>query len=155
MATIHKHIYEVPPLPSSINNELPSLLDGGDAQRIGEAADRYQRASDLAQAFEHAIEASGLRALSPDRSQIKRNNRQTVSTVNAPSVPPAQPFNPVDAVEKPKRQPSPNQRVIFLLDDEQKWAHLADGRNLTETVKNQRDQMFGLLGQRPALCHGE
>ena len=147
MATIHKHIYEVPPLPSSINNELPSLLDGVMLKGLEKApADRYQRASDLAQAFEHAIEASGLRALSPDRRQIKRNNRQTVSTVNAPSVPPAQPFNPVDAVEKPKRQPSPDQRLIFLLDDEQKWAHLPMEEILRRRLKNQRDQMFGLLG---------
>ncbi len=147
MATIHKHIYEVPPLPSSINEELPPLVDAVLLKGLEKApADRYQRASNLAQAFEHAIEASGLRALSPDRSQIKRNNRQTVSTVSAPADPSTQPLSVVLPNEKPKQQPISTQRPIFLLDDEEEWLHLPMEEILRRRLKNQRDQIFGLLG---------
>lgn len=145
MATIHKHIYEIPPTPSSLNPELPPLVDAVLLKGLEKnPADRYHRAGELAHAFEHAIEASGLRALSPERSQIKPKHRHPDSTVTAPTINPQQPLSVVLPPDKPKQQPS--KRPVFLLDDEQKWSHLPMEEILRRRLKNQRGRVFGLLG---------
>ena len=145
MATIHKHIYEIPSTPSSLNEELPPLVDAVLLKGLEKnPADRYHRASELAQAFEHAIEASGLRALSPERSQIKPKHRHPDSTVTAPPLNQQQPLSVVLTTDKPKQQPS--KRPVFLLDDEQQWSHLPMEEILRRRLKNQRDHILGLLG---------
>lgn len=70
-AIIHNHIYNKPTPPSHINPELTPAIDAVMARALAKNPDdRYQTASQLMQAFNKAIDGSGVTALPPDRSTV-------------------------------------------------------------------------------------
>lgn len=90
-AIVHNHIYNKPTPPSHSNPELTSAIDDVIMKALAKnPADRYQTASELMQAFNLAIEASGVTELPPDRSAIQP--RSETLSLNA-QIPAPQPNN--------------------------------------------------------------
>ena len=70
-AIIHNHIYNTPTPPSDINPDLTSAIDDVMARALAKDPDeRFQTASQLMQAFNEAIDESGVTALPSDRSAV-------------------------------------------------------------------------------------
>lgn len=70
-AVIHDQIYTPPPLPSEINPEIPTEVELVLLKALEKnPADRHTTPDDMLAAFDSALQTSGLRELSPDRSEI-------------------------------------------------------------------------------------
>lgn len=67
-AIVHDHIYSPLPAPSSLNPDLPPAVERVLVKALEKnPAERYASTNDLMQDFRHALNESGLRALSPER----------------------------------------------------------------------------------------
>lgn len=76
-ATVHDHIYKLPPPPSTLNPEITPEVEAVVMRALSkEPADRYQTASDLVQAFEAALDESHLIQLDPQRRMIDPETRR-------------------------------------------------------------------------------
>jgi len=74
-AIVHNHIYNKPTPPSHVNPDLTSAIDNVIMKALAKnPADRFQSATALMQAFNQAIEASGVTELPPDRSSIQNRS---------------------------------------------------------------------------------
>ncbi len=73
-AIVHDHIYSDLPLPSSINPEIPSQIEQVLLKALAKnPADRYASAAEMMRAFQHGVDESGLKKLSPDRAANETN----------------------------------------------------------------------------------
>jgi len=131
-ATVHMHIYEPPPIPSEINPEIPVQVEMVLLQALEKDPEaRYATPAELATAFKSAVERSGLKALSPDRSGVYDG------------VPPnAAPSD--NTPRKPKRD-TRQAPGLLLLEDEQSWAHLPREEIVARRLKRRRDEYVGLF----------
>lgn len=132
-ATVHKHIYEPPPLPSELNPDIPAQVEMVLLRALEkDPAARYATPDDLAAAFKGAVQASGLTALSPERSRVTQ----------APGAAAAPPPAPAD---KPKRD-NPNARsLLLLLDGEENWAKLPHDEIIRRRLKKRREERAGFV----------
>lgn len=70
-AIVHKHLNAAPPLPSELNPELPPPIDAVLTRALAkDPAERYATAEALMQAFEDAIQTTGLSELHDDRVSV-------------------------------------------------------------------------------------
>ncbi|MEL6150696.1 MAG: protein kinase [Chloroflexota bacterium] len=143
-ATIHKHIYEQPPLPSEVNPEVPTQVEMVLLKALEkDPADRYQTPGELAEAFKKAVQASGLTELSPDRSSVLVT-RQLPPIDSTPRIPNA-------PSSKPKRAtvPSPvtsnDQSSLLLLQGEEGWASLPQDEIIAKRIEARRGRSVGLF----------
>jgi len=88
-AIVHNHIYNKPTPPSHVNPELTSAIDDVIMKALAKnPADRFQTATELMQAFNQAIETSGVTELPPDRSSIQnRSDMMPVDSTEQAAVP--------------------------------------------------------------------
>ncbi|MFW5772272.1 MAG: serine/threonine-protein kinase, partial [Phototrophicaceae bacterium] len=78
-AIIHKHLNAAPPLPSELNPELPPQIDAVFTRALAKVpAERFPTATALMQAFEEAVQATGLTQLD--------DNRLSVAVARAPQI---------------------------------------------------------------------
>ncbi len=78
-AIIHKHLNAAPPLPSELNPELPPQIDSVFTRALAKVpAERFPTAAALMQAFEEAVQATGLTQLD--------DNRLSVAVARAPQI---------------------------------------------------------------------
>lgn len=132
-ATVHKQIYEQPPLPSQLNPEVPTQVEMVLLRALEkDPADRYATPAELADAFKQAVETSGLKALSPERSSVVARQQRT-----------SQP-QPNPAPAKPKRGTS-STLPLLLLDQEKDWAHLSQNEIIRRRLKNRQGEQIGFL----------
>jgi serine/threonine protein kinase len=85
-ATIHEQIYVAPPLPSEFNAEITPAVEAVLLKSLEkDPRQRYHTARELMQALEEALNASGVRALNPNRAQ----NAVPVGDTSREPIPPA------------------------------------------------------------------
>lgn len=134
-ATVHKHIYEPPPLPSELNPEIPTQVEMVLLSALDkDPAKRPATPNALAAAFKEAVRASGLTALSPERSQVYTSND------TAPDA-----LSPAPAVDKPKRDDSGERSLLLLLEDEDSLSHLPQDEIIRRRLKKRRDERMGFI----------
>lgn len=79
-AVIHKHIYAAPPDPAEINPEVPPAVADVLLKALKkDPAERYDSANALMQAFEQAVNASGLKHLDESRISIASQSLKSIS----------------------------------------------------------------------------
>ena len=85
-AIVHEHIYNKPTPPSHINKDLTSAIDDVIMKALAKnPSDRYQTATELMIAFNHAMDASGVTQLPPDRSVVQKTPSPKVHIPVLPS----------------------------------------------------------------------
>ncbi len=138
-ATIHKHIYEPPPLPSELNPEVPAQVEMVLLKALEkDPDDRYQTAGTLADAFRDAVKQSGLTALNPDRSSAMLTRElPSIARTEAASA---------SAVSKPKRSTPPDNSLLLLMEGEESWANLPREEIAQRRLQKRRGMLFGFVG---------
>ncbi len=141
-ATIHKHIYEPPPLPSELNPEVPVQVEQVLLRALEkDPGQRYATPVELATAFKAAVDQAGLAALSPQR--------RSVVAVSPPpaAVPAPQPAN------KPKRRADDGaDGLLLLLDGEESYANLPQPEIVRRRLVKRRGEQVGLLMHAAAFA---
>lgn len=134
-ATIHMHVNEPVPLPSELNPEIPTQVEMVLLRALEkDPAKRYPTPGALADAFEAAIDQSGLRALSPERSRVLRAGELPM---------------PMQGTPTPKRKiPAPTDSAaaaVLLLDEEDSWARLPQEEIIRKRQERRMGMRIGML----------
>ncbi len=138
-AVIHDHIYTPVPAPSTVNPEVPQAVEAVLLKTLAKApGDRYPSATALMDAFEAAVEGSGLRELSEDRSgvftvdageSVEEKPKRTPLADEAPAIP----------------APSPELSGILLLENETSLIGLSDDEIIRRRLRSRREELFGVI----------
>lgn len=129
-ATIHKQIYEAPPLPSELNPEIPTEVEMVILQALEkDPMNRYASAGELAAAFRDAVQRSGLTQLNPERSSVIQQQ---------PKPAPTEP--------KPKRKnTTAEESVLLLMPEEDSWATLPRDEIARRRIQKRQGELIGLF----------
>lgn len=151
-ATLHKQIYDAPPLPSQLNPEVPTEVEMVLLKALEkDPAERYATPADLAEAFKDAVARSGLSQLNPERSRVVPRDMPPTPAINA--APSAfgvglVPDHNDPAPAKPKRSLPTDDHgdVLLLLSGEDSWANLPQTEIVRRRQKKRRDELTGFIG---------